>query len=70
VVHSHSTLDVMSIAKLPYELVSYVVQHLDLEDVRNLSLTCRRFQYLVHEENIAKAILNVSFTPPADLGAL
>ncbi|KAK3944952.1 hypothetical protein QBC46DRAFT_130805 [Diplogelasinospora grovesii] len=57
----------MSIAKLPYELVSYVVQHLDLEDVRNLSLTCRRFQYLVHEENIAKAILNKQ--APASLEA-
>ncbi|KAK3943432.1 hypothetical protein QBC46DRAFT_338685 [Diplogelasinospora grovesii] len=57
----------MSIAKLPYELVSYVVQHLNLEDVRNLSLTCRRFQYLVHEENIAKTILNKK--APASLEA-
>ncbi|KAK3934400.1 F-box domain-containing protein [Diplogelasinospora grovesii] len=63
----------MSIAKLPYKLVLYVVQHLNLEDVRNLSLTCRRFQYLVHEENIAMTILNLTIAAqekaPASLEA-
>ncbi|KAK3934727.1 hypothetical protein QBC46DRAFT_368035 [Diplogelasinospora grovesii] len=39
----------MSIIKLPYKLVLYIVQYLNLED---------HFQYLVHEENIVKTILN------------
>ncbi|KAK3360246.1 hypothetical protein B0T25DRAFT_125066 [Lasiosphaeria hispida] len=46
-----------SLVKLPYELLQFVVQHLDLADTRNLSLSCRRLQFLFHEPNIAKAIL-------------
>jgi hypothetical protein len=49
----------MSLVKLPYELVSYVVENLDLEDVRSLSLVCRRFQFLMQEASIAKVILEV-----------
>jgi len=45
--------------KLPYELHSLIVQHLDLADIRALSLTCRRLQFLVDEQSIAKTILEV-----------
>jgi hypothetical protein len=37
-----------------------VVQHLDLADVYNLSFSCKRFQYLLHEANITKLLLEVS----------
>ncbi|KAK3373446.1 hypothetical protein B0T24DRAFT_261264 [Lasiosphaeria ovina] len=47
----------MSLVRLPYELTSYVVQHLDLADVRALSLTCKRFQFLLYEPRIARALL-------------
>ncbi|KAK0745341.1 hypothetical protein B0T21DRAFT_281679 [Apiosordaria backusii] len=47
----------MSLVKLPYELVSFIVEHLDLLDVGNLSLTCKRLQYLTLEYCIAKRIL-------------
>ncbi|KAK4122489.1 hypothetical protein N657DRAFT_575625 [Parathielavia appendiculata] len=42
---------------LPYELISFVVQHLDLADIRNLSFSCKRFQYLLYEANITKLLL-------------
>ena len=51
----------MSLRHLPYEIVFYVAQQLDLEDVYNLSLTCRQFQYLAKEDNICKAVLEVRF---------
>ncbi|KAK3986319.1 hypothetical protein QBC44DRAFT_141574 [Cladorrhinum sp. PSN332] len=47
----------MGLVKLPYELVSFVVKDLDLLDVRNLSLVCKRFQYLTQEARIAKQLL-------------
>ncbi|KAL2131818.1 hypothetical protein VTI74DRAFT_4562 [Chaetomium olivicolor] len=47
----------MSLLDLPYELVSYVVHHLDLTDIHNLSLSCRKFQFLVREPSIAKLLL-------------
>lgn len=49
----------MSLVQLPYELVSYVIGPLDLDDIHSLSLSCKRFQYLVHEPNIAKVLLEV-----------
>ena len=50
----------MSLVKLPYELVAYVVQHLDLGDIRNLSFSYRKFQFLLHKPYIAKLVLEVS----------
>ncbi|KAK0662526.1 hypothetical protein QBC41DRAFT_235137 [Cercophora samala] len=47
----------MSLVKLPYELVSFIIEYLDLLDVGNLSLTCKRMQYLTLEYRIAKRIL-------------
>lgn len=51
--------DTMALLKLPYEMVSYVLDHLDLEDVWQLSLTCRRLRSLVTESHIAKRLLEV-----------
>jgi hypothetical protein len=51
----------MSLVQLPYELVSYVVQHLSLGDICSLSYSCKRFMFLVHEVNITKKILEVSY---------
>lgn len=49
----------MGLAKLPYELLSFVVEDLDLVDIRNLSLVSKRFQYLTEESSMAKQILEV-----------
>jgi hypothetical protein len=50
----------MSLVKLPYELVSYVVHYLELTDVFSLSLTCKKFLFLFQEANISKLLLEVS----------
>ncbi|KAK3350756.1 hypothetical protein B0H65DRAFT_98090 [Neurospora tetraspora] len=47
----------MSLLKLPYEMVSYVLDELDLDHVWQLSLTCRHLRSLVTESNIAKRLL-------------
>lgn len=52
----------MSLAQLPYELVSYVVRDLDLADICSLSFSSKRFLFLVQEPNIAKKILEVSYS--------
>lgn len=49
----------MSLLKLPYEMVSYVLDELDLDDVWQLSLTCRHLRSQVTESNIAKRLLEV-----------
>ena len=54
---------------LPYELLSLVVQYLDLPDTRALSLACKGLQYLFHESNIAKQILEVSSVGPLSVSA-
>ncbi|KAI1324954.1 hypothetical protein F5Y16DRAFT_411748 [Xylariaceae sp. FL0255] len=50
--HKHS-----GIQRLPYELVAYVVQNLDIEDVFNLSLTNKHFQYIIQEDNFCKPVI-------------
>ncbi|KAK4038279.1 hypothetical protein C8A01DRAFT_37796 [Parachaetomium inaequale] len=47
----------MSLVRLPYELVAYVVQDLDLADICSLSYTCKKFQFLVQEAKITKRLL-------------
>lgn len=54
----------MSLRDLPYEIISYVVRDLDLDDVLSLAMTSRRFAYLIHEPNICKRVLEVSYVPP------
>lgn len=48
-----------SILHLPYELVLFVIHHLDLSDISRLSRSCRRFQFLVREASIPKGLLEV-----------
>ncbi|KAK0635165.1 hypothetical protein B0T17DRAFT_485545 [Bombardia bombarda] len=47
----------MSLVRLPYELISYVIHDLSLADIRSLSLVCKRFQFLFNETSIARLIL-------------
>ncbi|KAH6844980.1 hypothetical protein B0I37DRAFT_355510 [Chaetomium sp. MPI-CAGE-AT-0009] len=47
----------MSLVQLPYELVAFVVQDLDLADIRSLSYSCKKFRFLVEESKITKQLL-------------
>ncbi|KAL8307066.1 hypothetical protein RB593_005793 [Gaeumannomyces tritici] len=42
---------------LPWEIISYVVRELDLDDVISLSMSCRHFQNLVRDDNICRRLL-------------
>ena len=48
--------------KLPYEMMANVATSLSLEDVFDLSLCCRHFQYLITEDSFAKRIIRVSYS--------
>ncbi|POS72828.1 hypothetical protein DHEL01_v208771 [Diaporthe helianthi] len=48
----------MSLSKLPYEIINLIVQELELDDVFHLSLS-PRFSYLIREERVCKAILEL-----------
>lgn len=52
----------MSLSKLPYEIISLIVQELELDDVFHLSLS-PRFSYLIKEDRVCKAILEVLSCP-------
>jgi hypothetical protein len=54
----------MSLATLPYEIIGIIVQDLDLEDVFHISLSSKRFLYLIHEDRVCKTVLEVCFLPP------
>lgn len=45
--------------RLPYEILTFIVRDLTLEDIYDLSRTCHHFQYLVREENLARMLLRV-----------
>lgn len=47
----------MSLATLPYEIIGIIVQDLDLEDVFHISLSSKRFLYLIHEDRVCKTVL-------------
>ncbi|KAL2148353.1 hypothetical protein VTH82DRAFT_2273 [Thermothelomyces myriococcoides] len=47
----------MSLVRLPYELLALVIQHLCLDDIRNLSYTCKVFWHLIQASEMAKRIL-------------
>lgn len=49
-----------SLINLPYEVISYVVEDIGIEDVLNLARTCKKLQYLEREENITRKLLEVS----------
>ncbi|KAI1331905.1 hypothetical protein F5Y16DRAFT_246841 [Xylariaceae sp. FL0255] len=54
--------------RLPYELVAYVVQDLDIEDVFNLSLSSKHFQYIIQEDRFCKPVImtKASYTLEAE----
>lgn len=58
----------MSLMQLPYELVALVIRGLDLDDIRNLSCTCKGFRFLIQESEMAKRLLEVSSEPARALG--
>lgn len=47
---------------VPYEVISMIVQEIGLEDVFHLSLSSRRFLYLIQEDWVCKAVLEVLHT--------
>lgn len=49
-----------SLTDLPYEVLSYVIDYLDLEDVYCLGRTSSDFKFIFEEERICKSILQVS----------
>lgn len=51
----------MSLSKLPYEIVSLIVQELEIDDIFHLSLS-PRFSYLIKEDRVCKSILEVLST--------
>jgi hypothetical protein len=53
----------MSLSKLPYEIIGLIVQELELDDVFHLSLS-PRFGYLIKEDRVCKAILEVLSKEP------
>ncbi|KAI0190020.1 hypothetical protein EV127DRAFT_365898 [Xylaria flabelliformis] len=59
--------ELSGLQRLPYELVAYVVEDLDIEDVFNWSLCSKRFQYLIREDRFCKRV--VMSKVPASLEA-
>ncbi|KAK7969633.1 F-box protein [Apiospora saccharicola] len=45
------------LTKLPYEIMANIAMRLGIEEVFDLSLCCRHFQYLITEDNFAKPIV-------------
>lgn len=45
---------------LPYEVLSNIVENINFDDVFNLGRSCKHFKYLLTEESICKAIVQVS----------
>ncbi|RYO92315.1 hypothetical protein DL766_001910 [Monosporascus sp. MC13-8B] len=43
--------------RLPYEIIGFIVQNLDLEDVFELSLCSPDFQYLIGDERFCRAVI-------------
>jgi hypothetical protein len=46
--------------KMPYEILSAVLEYVTFEDVINLAHTSKGFRFLLEEERICKKVLNVS----------
>ena len=45
---------------LPYEMMANIVMSLSIEEIFDLSLCCRHFQYLITEDSFCKSIVHVS----------
>ncbi|KAI0426580.1 hypothetical protein F5Y09DRAFT_318498 [Xylaria sp. FL1042] len=48
---------ISGLQRLPYELVAYIVENLDIEAVFNWSLCNRHFQYIIREDRFCKAVV-------------
>lgn len=55
----------MSLRCLPYEVVAIITEHLDLEDIFHLAISCRQLQYLLDDNRRCKVFLSVSFLYPS-----
>lgn len=55
------TMPRAEIRRLPYEILSHIVQDLSLETIFDLSQSCRYFQYLVREVNLCKMLVKVNW---------
>jgi hypothetical protein len=60
VIEGAKSTGVPGLKRLPYEILSYIVQELSLDTIFNLALTCHHFQYLVREGALCKMLLRVS----------
>ncbi|KAM0232686.1 hypothetical protein ACHAP5_010633 [Fusarium lateritium] len=47
----------MSILKLPVEIVSLLVELLDLDDIFNMALSCRSLSYIIHDRRMCRLAL-------------
>lgn len=49
-----------SLTKMPYEILSAILEYVNFEDVVNLAHTSKRLQFLEREEKICQKVLYVS----------
>jgi hypothetical protein len=49
----------MSILRLPVEIVSLLVELLDLDDIFNMALSCRSLSYIIHDRRMCRLALMV-----------
>lgn len=50
------------ILRLPYEIVSCIIQRLPLRTIFGLAQSCRHFEYLIRDNNLCKMLLKVCWT--------
>ncbi|KAI0114504.1 hypothetical protein GGR51DRAFT_546607 [Nemania sp. FL0031] len=50
-------LSLARLQRLPYELVAYIVESLDIEDVFNWSLCSKHFEYIIREDRFCKPVV-------------
>ncbi len=51
----------LSLQRLPYEMMGLIAEYLDIDDIFELSLVNRHFQFLVREEQFCRTILKVGY---------
>ncbi|KAF9771214.1 hypothetical protein IL306_011158 [Fusarium sp. DS 682] len=57
----------MSILKIPVEIVSFVVELLDVEDVFNMALTCKSLSYILHDRRMCRlALMKAPYSSEAE----
>ena len=49
-----------SLTKMPYKILSAILEYINFEDVVNLAHTSKLLQFLKREENICKKVLYIS----------